>query len=386
MSGNDSNAIVLLHSNTTDGSVVFTDSAVGGHSPHAFTAYGSVHHETDQQEFGTSSIQFNGTTDYLTLPDDTDWDWGTGDFTMDCWVRLDSIPSAGRMAARGDVEVGDGDWCWGVGTTWGGGTKFNFADRIAGGITNHLSDALTFNTNTWYHVAIVRNSGTITFYLDGVAVGTSSCAHDLSASTILYIGCRKKPAGPGEFLPGYMDELRISNIARWTSNFTRPIEAYSELIYEHLADLYLDTTTYKIHRGELYLDTEIAERIYEHRADVYLDLETYKPHSANALLDTQISRFLRQSIKLDTEITTISNLSGYIRDWRGEIVKKKCTIIISSLDGSVVYGQTESNASTGYYSTDIKAASGTSVFITCFYEGIFRSQTNLAGSLIEATV
>jgi len=171
------------------------------------------------------AYHFDGTGDYLSLDSSIDWNFGTDDFTLEAMVMLDSITSAGRFIARGDVTGTTGDWAWGVGTVWGGGTKFNFAD-YSGGVTDHLSNAVTVSTGVWHHVSIVRDSGTLRFFLDGVSVGTASCSHALNSSDTLYIGARDD-SGRIEFLSGYMDELRISKgIARWTSNFIPPTSKY----------------------------------------------------------------------------------------------------------------------------------------------------------------
>lgn len=211
---------LVLHMDGANESTVFIDDT----EKHVVTAYDNAKISTSQFKFNGTSGYFDGTGDYLTVPDSSDWDLGTGDFTLDCWIYPTSIPSVGRMISRGDVEADTGCWTWGFGTTWGGGTKFNFAD-IDGGITDHLSDAVTININTWYHVSVVRYSGNIIFYLNGINVGTSACAHTLNSDKILYIGCRA--TGPKEYFPGYIDEMRISKgISRWISNFVSPTGPY----------------------------------------------------------------------------------------------------------------------------------------------------------------
>ena len=92
-----------------------------------------------------------------------------------------------------------------------------------------------------------------------------------------------------------------------------------------------------------------------------------------------------QDIKMDITITKSSQIWGYVRDWRGHIVRKICKIVISSLDGSQVYAITESNLTDGFFSTKINLSTGSSVLLTCFYEGTFRGQYNLAGSIIVDT-
>jgi len=92
-----------------------------------------------------------------------------------------------------------------------------------------------------------------------------------------------------------------------------------------------------------------------------------------------------QDIKLDVTITKSSQIWGHVRDWRGHIVRKICKIVISSLDGSQTYAITESNPVDGSFSSRISISTGSSVLLTCFYEGTFRGQYNLAGSLILTT-
>ena len=85
----DEHAILLIPSDTTDGSTVFEDKSGIAHQ---ITANGDVHHSTTQSKFGSSAIYFDGNGDYLSIPDSEDWNFGSGDFTIDFWVRFDSWP------------------------------------------------------------------------------------------------------------------------------------------------------------------------------------------------------------------------------------------------------------------------------------------------------
>ena len=243
-SGNDSHTKLLVQSDDANGSTTFTDLSA---STHTLTPTGQTNHSTAQKKFGASSIYFDGTNDYITIPSSTDFDFGTGDFTLDCWCRPDAgaLRGANRMIARGSVDYGsDGQWCWGIGDTWRGGVKFNVAYRHSGGrVTDCLSNALTISANNWYHFALVRRSGILYFYLNGVQQGSASASHSLSvASTQLYIGCRDTGSGhtPGhENIEGYLDEIRISKgIARWTSNFTPPTNPYVAVANKKIAVVY----------------------------------------------------------------------------------------------------------------------------------------------------
>ena len=81
--GVDSTAVkLLIHGNVGSGQR-FTDSRL---SNHTVTASGNVTHSTTESKFSGGSIYLDGTGDYLSVADSSDWAFGTGDFTMDMWV------------------------------------------------------------------------------------------------------------------------------------------------------------------------------------------------------------------------------------------------------------------------------------------------------------
>jgi hypothetical protein len=83
-----------------------------------------------------------------------------------------------------------------------------------------ISVSYTFNKNQWYHIAAVRNSGTVAFYVDGTVVGTpGSFTRSMGSPNPMRIG-GQAATGYRHELIGYIDELRVSNTARYTGNFT----------------------------------------------------------------------------------------------------------------------------------------------------------------------
>ena len=116
------------------------------------------------------------------------------------------------------------------------------------------------------------------------------------------------------------------------------------------------------------LDTEIAAILRKH-------LE----------LDTELAIKKRNSVFLDIEIVTTSHIWGTVRDWKKRVMKKSLTILASSLDGSEIYGVCQVNPNTGYFMANVPVADGIEVLITCFNEGTYKGQLDLAGSLIVTT-
>jgi len=79
--------------------------------------------------------------------------------------------------------------------------------------------------NTWVHCAVVRYNGTLTIYINGSSSGTPvSNSTNFSSSQPFVIGAGRHitTATPTAFMTGYVQDLRVSSYARYTSNFTVP--------------------------------------------------------------------------------------------------------------------------------------------------------------------
>ena len=224
MSGIDSYAKLVLHCDGADASTTFTDDGTTGHT---VTANGDAQIDTAQQKFGTGSGLFDGTGDYLSVPDHADWDFAAGDFTVDFWVRFNSVAANCTFAGQ---STGGTDRAWSIQWTTSNLLFFQYSTAASGGSANAnaWSFAWTPSTATWYHVAVVRNGADLKAFIDGTQIGITQ---NISTDTIrdsaveLRIGVRNDAGSP---LNGWLDELRISKgIARWTANFTPPTEAYS---------------------------------------------------------------------------------------------------------------------------------------------------------------
>lgn len=204
------NAVLLIHSDSTDGSTVFQDSGGTANCPHTITANGHVHHEVDQKKFGATSIYFDGTGDNLQISDtDADWTFGTGNFTIDFWVRVQT-GTAYMLMANGYFL----DNLWGIRVTALGKILVTY------GSASSCTSTGSVTTNTWTHVAVERHGDNLNIYFDGVkdaTAGNSMAGINLSGLADLYIG---DYAAETDFL-GYLDEIRISNVARHGGvNFT----------------------------------------------------------------------------------------------------------------------------------------------------------------------
>jgi hypothetical protein len=76
--------------------VAYMPSTHAGSVAHAVTAYGSAQITTGQSKFGGASGLFHGSGDYLSTTDSDDWTFGSGDFTIDFWVRFNALPGSAQ--------------------------------------------------------------------------------------------------------------------------------------------------------------------------------------------------------------------------------------------------------------------------------------------------
>ena len=222
MAGIDSYTKLMLHMDGSDGSTTFTDSSL---SPKTVTRYDNAQIDTAQSKFGGASGLFDGTGDYLTVPDSDDWNFGTGDFTIDFWVRTITLTLNQNIIGQRTTADTENLWFIRILPTTG---KLRFIGRYGNVDHAYIETVPGLSINTWYHIAVVRASGTCKIYIDGVnddTVTSNDASNWPNVSTNLSIGIAHNSFFEG--LSGWLDEVRISKgIARWTSNFTPPTSAY----------------------------------------------------------------------------------------------------------------------------------------------------------------
>jgi len=189
-------------------------------SARAITVTGNVHHSLDQAKFNNSSIEFDGSGDNLQVADSSDFDFGTGDFTFEFWVYKQT---SGKMSAF-ETRTYSGSGGVGFNLEFASDGKFEWYD---GSISGTLpKDPNPISLNTWTHYACVRNGTTFTMYRDGSSVGTPLTGDSSSQSSSRGPIIGEVANGDNDF-DGYMDEIRLSNVARYTSNFTAPTSPFT---------------------------------------------------------------------------------------------------------------------------------------------------------------
>ncbi|MCQ9206769.1 MAG: hypothetical protein NG740_02665 [Omnitrophica bacterium] len=219
----------LGHFDGLEGSQTVIDES---NASHAVTAYGDAHLDTTNIKFGTSSLALDGDGDYLSLPDSNAWFFGSGDFTIDCWINLSSLPVntvQKTILFQGAATPNDSD-NWRVNIQESGGVyTFEFIQVVGQAGSINIGANFVPVVGTWYHLALTRSGTTWRVYIDGVKkteIVNATAIVDLPQQLI--IGARADyPADNNRSFHGYIDELRITKgLARWTENFEIPTNAY----------------------------------------------------------------------------------------------------------------------------------------------------------------
>ena len=202
--GIDSYTKLMLHCDGSNGGTTFTDSS---DSAHTVTAVADAHTDTTIKKFGTASYQGDGTGDWWTIPNSSDWNWGTGDFTVDWWMY--------------NTNITRNQYIWGMYTGGYGAFQFSSATQIyfytASGASYDLSvDSGDFIQNQWQHFALQRTGSDLELFIDGVLEKTvASATHNFSGGSTFYVGAVNNNVSFAPYA-GYLDEFRVSKgIARY---------------------------------------------------------------------------------------------------------------------------------------------------------------------------
>jgi hypothetical protein len=171
------------------------------------------------KKYGSGSMFFDGSGDWVTAVNNPDINLSTGDFTIEGWINFANAGAQRSIAGKG--VAGSSGWEIYCNAT---PTLFIFVF----GNTIQYSNNYNFNQNQWYHIAVVRAGtgiGNLKMFIDGFLTLESAVAinNDLSTASPLFVGAGR--GGNTPFL-GYIDDFRITKgVARYTTTFVPPATA-----------------------------------------------------------------------------------------------------------------------------------------------------------------
>jgi len=259
------NVVLLMNMDGTVGTSTFVDA-----KGHTMTPVGSVIHSATRVAHGTTSAYFDGSGDYI-YSTHNDFSLGAGNFTIECFV----YPTSYNPSYCAIIETRN---------------AHNSASGLSiqmkpDGIISPVSDGTWVNSNTalaldtWSHLAIVRNGTTLTVYINGVYTGAVTCTRDFTDNS-LKIGMG---TWANSYFFGYIDDLRITKgVARYTSNFTVPDAAFSDLKNENVDPFFNNVALLMHMEGGTWTDTTGSSTITSHGSTLSTSTAKFGLQSASA--------------------------------------------------------------------------------------------------------
>ncbi|TXH57171.1 MAG: hypothetical protein E6Q97_04720 [Desulfurellales bacterium] len=178
-------------------------------------------------KFGGRSLYLATNSDYMQQLCTFPFNFAANDFTIECWVRLDTLDTTNGNALF---------FSSGVAPYRGLELGVNAAGKLSLSLSTNGTNLTTFvSTNsvaaaTWVHVAAVRAANMIYLFLDGALDNTPAAFSGavLFSSTSANVLLGRNPTNTSGGLKGHMDELRVTNgVGRYTASFTTEVAPFT---------------------------------------------------------------------------------------------------------------------------------------------------------------
>ena len=202
----DANSVALLHFDATQ-----------DETGKIMIPYGGAQVSSSAAKFGSTGLQLNGTSQYITtssiIPN-------SGDFTCEFFAYATSSTQyptlfSTRSSANNGILLG----------TTGTDNRISFSVGNGSWLFQTTS-TLTFTRNSWHHFAVCRSGSNFYVFCDGILYCSGNSSSNITNQTFC-LGFDLGNPIAGGYLNGYIDELRVSNVARYTSSFTPPTSAFT---------------------------------------------------------------------------------------------------------------------------------------------------------------
>ena len=173
---------------------------------------------------GKTAMFFDGSNDKLVLPNHADFNFGTGDFSIEFWARKDTAVNTSAIPLSAWQDGASGTYQLEFKSD--GTVKF-----MIGNASNSIVNLIhqdSYEQFCWVHVAICRASGVITLFLDGQASATTLAANFQAGKSDDDVNFGRDSHNNDNYWNGYIDEIRVvKGVAVYTGNFTVPTSRLS---------------------------------------------------------------------------------------------------------------------------------------------------------------
>jgi len=196
----------------------FSNQINAGSTTKASTTTGSTDSTSAQSVFYNRSFVLDGSGDDIRVPDDADFTFGSGDFTLECWAYQTANSSWRSLMMKYDSTESNASWYWALNT---GVNNFYFYYSGANSKLMQKTSNTAILLNTWVHFAITRSGNVFRMFENGIQVGTMTESVTNNDGTIRFtVGA---DGNQNYDFAGYFSDVRIyKGVAKYTSNFVVP--------------------------------------------------------------------------------------------------------------------------------------------------------------------
>ena len=188
----------------------------GSGSPKTLTNNGSIVSKFHDNFYGISGSAYleDTSSDNIAISTSNDFNMGTGDFTVECWIYPNSTG-----AADGSLFVTHNGSTY-FAFNFDPGGEFNIYLNSGGPSWEPTAPEGLIEYTKWNHVALVKHSNVVKLYVNGLAIGSYSHSGQVGYSASDTTICRIGGGGSGA-LNLYMQDMRIyKGVAKYTDTFT----------------------------------------------------------------------------------------------------------------------------------------------------------------------
>jgi hypothetical protein len=199
---------------------------------------------------GSGSI-LNTSSSCITYPNNSAFDFGTGNFTIEGWIYSTVASSEQYLFSKrasatftpmefGVIASGANNRIYFLGSTSGSNWEIN---------GSFATGSINIPVNTWTHIALVRNGSVFTSYVNGVADLTASNSSALMTNTSAVSIGASVIDGSNALIGNFTNVRVVKGTAVYTSNFTpsivplTAISGTSLLMNAVSGSLYTDSST-----------------------------------------------------------------------------------------------------------------------------------------------
>ena len=171
---------------------------------------------------GNRSIEFDGQSGYITVGNSNQWNFGSGEFTVECWVKTGNTGDQAIVNLSNGSATSDSGWI-----LYQTSQKISFYITSGTSWTHYSSGTVTISDGSWHHLAVTRDGNDFKFWVDGTQDGGFTYSGSIpSSSRVLEIGAQNQGAtgstgGRAFLFDGHISNVRVTKGQKlYTSNFT----------------------------------------------------------------------------------------------------------------------------------------------------------------------